>query len=81
MKSLGVMVCAFALFSVAAWCDEQHHHQLSQSEVGSVHFATSCAKAVEQDFKRRRTAALLPVRRHAPCFRGDQPQGSHLRHG
>jgi tetratricopeptide (TPR) repeat protein len=57
MKSLGVMVCAFALFSVAAWCDEQHHHQLSQSEVGSVHFATSCAKAVEQDFNR--AVALL----------------------
>jgi tetratricopeptide (TPR) repeat protein len=57
MKSLGVMLCAFVLFSVAAWCDEQHHHQLSENEVGSVHFATSCAKNVEQDFNR--AVALL----------------------
>ncbi len=52
MKPLGVLVCALALLSVSAWCDEQHHHQLSENEVGSVHFATSCAKAVEQDFNR-----------------------------
>jgi len=57
MRSLGAIVCAFALLSVAAWCDEQHHHQLSENEVGSVHFATSCAKNVEADFNR--AVALL----------------------
>ena len=56
MKSLGVIVCALGLIS-AAWCDEQHHHQLSENEVGSVHFATSCAKGVEGDFNR--AVALL----------------------
>src|SRR5215470_18241079 len=57
MKSLGVIVCAFVLMSGAAWCDEQHHHELSDSEVGSVHFATSCSKDVEKDFNR--AVALL----------------------
>jgi tetratricopeptide (TPR) repeat protein len=50
MKSLGVIVSAFVLLSCAAWCDEQHHHQLTDSQVGSVHFATSCSKDVERDF-------------------------------
>ena len=57
MKSLGLIVCTLGLLSVAAWCDEQHHHQLSENEVGSVHFVTSCSKAVEQDFNR--AVALL----------------------
>jgi tetratricopeptide (TPR) repeat protein len=57
MKSFWVIVCALGLLSIAAWSDEQHHHQLSENEVGSVHFATSCAKAVEQDFNR--AVALL----------------------
>ncbi len=57
MRLLGIIVCAFALFSGAAWCDEQHHHQLSEREVGSVHFATSCAKSVEGEFNR--AVALL----------------------
>jgi tetratricopeptide (TPR) repeat protein len=56
MKSFGVVVFAFVL-SVVAWCDEQHHHELSESEVGSVHFTTSCDKAVAQDINR--AVALL----------------------
>jgi tetratricopeptide (TPR) repeat protein len=34
-----------AAFAAPAWADQQHHHELSEQEVGSVHFATSCAKA------------------------------------
>jgi tetratricopeptide (TPR) repeat protein len=57
MRTLGLAVCALALFSAAVWCDEQHHHELTESEVGSVHFLTSCAKDVETDFNR--AVALL----------------------
>ncbi len=57
MRSLGLILCMVALVPISAWCDEQHHHQLSENEVGSVHFATSCAKSVEQDFNR--AVALL----------------------
>jgi tetratricopeptide (TPR) repeat protein len=37
--------------------DEGHHHALTEKEVGSVHFATSCSKAVQTDFQR--AVALL----------------------
>src|SRR5215467_7216564 len=37
--------------------DEGHHHALTEKEVGSVHFANSCAKAVQSDFQR--AVALL----------------------
>ena len=40
-----------------AWCDEGHHHELTEDEVGSVHFATSCSPAVEKSFNR--AVALL----------------------
>jgi tetratricopeptide (TPR) repeat protein len=50
-------MCALALFSVSGWCDEQHHHELTENEVGSVHFATSCAKEVAKDLNR--AVALL----------------------
>lgn len=40
-----------------AWCDEGHHHALSEQEIGSVHFATSCANSVEASFNR--AVALL----------------------
>jgi tetratricopeptide (TPR) repeat protein len=50
MKSFAVLACLALLVSIAAWCDEQHHHELSENEIGSVHFATSCSKDVEKDF-------------------------------
>jgi len=56
MRTLGA-VCALMLLSAAGWCDEQQHHDLTESEVGSVHFVTSCAKDVEADFNR--AVALL----------------------
>jgi tetratricopeptide (TPR) repeat protein len=50
-----------ALFSVTsllpAWGDEGHHHTLTEEEVGSVHFVTSCSKAVGVNFNR--AVALL----------------------
>ena len=38
-------------------CDEGHHHVLTDEEVGSVHFSTSCSQAVEGSFNR--AVALL----------------------
>ena len=57
MQKLGFAVCALAIFSIPAWCDQGHHHELTETEIGSVRFATSCAKAVEKDFNR--AVALL----------------------
>src|SRR5215470_3690509 len=57
MKLLGVLVCALIFSSLVSWCDEQHHHELSDSEIGSVHFSTSCSKDIQKDFNR--AVALL----------------------
>ncbi len=37
-------------FAPVAWCDEEHHHALTEQEIGSIHFATSCAKTTEASF-------------------------------
>jgi tetratricopeptide (TPR) repeat protein len=50
MKVLGIIICALVFLSMVSWCDEQHHHELSDSEIGSVHFSTSCSKDIEKDF-------------------------------
>ena len=39
-----------AVLASSAWADEGHHHALTEEEIGSVHFSTSCAKTVEKDF-------------------------------
>ncbi len=41
----------------SSWCQDEHHHDLSAEEVGSVHFSTSCSKAVSESFNR--SVALL----------------------
>ena len=47
-----VSLLTFVAFCIPAACaDEGHHHKLSEQEIGSVHFATSCAKAVEPNFQ------------------------------
>ena len=51
------LFCIFLLAVSVAWCEEGHQHDLTEQEVGSVHFATSCAKAVQADFQR--AVALL----------------------
>jgi tetratricopeptide (TPR) repeat protein len=53
------MAVVFALLFLlpAAWCDDDHQHALTEEEVGSVHFATSCSKTVAGSFNR--AVALL----------------------
>src|SRR6266849_2386344 len=57
MRFLVSLLCILLLKVSAAWCDEGHQHDLTEQEVGSVHFATSCAKTVQTDFQR--AVALL----------------------
>jgi len=57
MRLLLVLISVLTLSAVPAWSDEGHHHQLTEKEVGSVHFATSCAKNLGPDFNR--AVALL----------------------
>jgi tetratricopeptide (TPR) repeat protein len=45
------------VFTFPSFADDQHQHALSEEEVGSVHFVTSCASTVEKDFSR--AVALL----------------------
>src|SRR5713226_465750 len=50
MRLLMVMVSSLAVSLSPAWCDEGHKHTLSEEEVGSVHFLTSCSKTVGVSF-------------------------------
>jgi len=52
MRPLTRFLAALLLFAPAAFPDDQHHHQLTEEEIGSVHFKTSCAKQVETSFNR-----------------------------
>jgi hypothetical protein len=57
MRSLsGLLVGLFVLVSVA-WADEGHHHALTEQEVGSVQFETSCSHDTGASFNR--AVALL----------------------
>ena len=49
MRSANVLGVTLVLFAGRAWSDEGHHHTLTEEEIGSVHFSTSCAPAVESD--------------------------------
>jgi tetratricopeptide (TPR) repeat protein len=51
------LFCATIFFAQPSWCQDEHHHDLSAEEVGSVHFSTSCSKTVSDDFNR--AVALL----------------------
>jgi tetratricopeptide (TPR) repeat protein len=48
---------ALLLFASLAGADEHHGHELSAEELGSIHFANSCAKAAQTEFNR--AVALL----------------------
>jgi tetratricopeptide (TPR) repeat protein len=51
-------VLASALFLVPRlFCQEQHHHALTDEEIGSVHFSTSCRTDLAENFNR--AVALL----------------------
>jgi tetratricopeptide (TPR) repeat protein len=57
MRLLMLVLSGLALSFSLAWCDEEHHHVLTDEEVGSVHFTTSCSKTVAVNFNR--AVALL----------------------
>jgi tetratricopeptide (TPR) repeat protein len=57
MRFLITLLCISSLMVGAGWCEEGHQHELTDQEVGSVHFSTSCATAVQPDFQR--AVALL----------------------
>jgi tetratricopeptide (TPR) repeat protein len=57
MRVLTGFLCSIIFIAPLAWCDDEHHHALTAEEVGSVHFATSCAKTVGPSFNR--AVALL----------------------
>ena len=79
MKLLGVLVCALIFSSLVSWCDEQHHHELSDREIGSVHFSTSCSKDIEKDFNR--AVALLHSFQYEDtkrAFEESRPAGSGM---
>lgn len=59
MRVLTVLFSTLTLCFVAfpAWGDEGHHHALTEQEVGSVRFATSCSKDIGSSFNR--AVALL----------------------
>src|SRR5258705_6643441 len=57
MRFSVTLLCVLLASATAAWCDEGHQHELTEQQVGSVHFATSCSKAVQTDFQQ--SVALL----------------------
>jgi hypothetical protein len=57
MRILAALFCAAIFFAQPPRCQDEHHHDLSAEEVGSVHFSTSCSKAVGESFNR--SVALL----------------------
>ncbi|GAC1624973.1 MAG: hypothetical protein PVS2B2_03270 [Candidatus Acidiferrum sp.] len=51
MRLLTIVFAAILTLSApAAWSQGEHHHTLSEQEIGSVHFSTSCGAEVEQSF-------------------------------
>ncbi len=57
MRILTALFCAAIFLAQSSRCQDEHHHDLSAEEVGSVHFSTSCSKSVSDDFNR--AVALL----------------------
>jgi len=44
MRPITLLLCSCTLLLSLAWSDEGHHHALTEQEIGSIHFPTSCAK-------------------------------------
>jgi tetratricopeptide (TPR) repeat protein len=57
MRFLSGLISGFFLFVGTTWADEGHHHALSEEEIGSVQFSTSCSPQVAAQFNR--AVALL----------------------
>ena len=52
-----LLLSGMTLIAPVAWCQAGHQHALTEEEVGSVHFATSCADTERASFNR--AVALL----------------------
>lgn len=50
MRLLALLLCSWSLLASVTWSDEGHHHALTEQEIGSIHFPTSCAKNTETAF-------------------------------
>jgi tetratricopeptide (TPR) repeat protein len=50
MRLPAVLIFALALALFPSWQEEAHHHALTEQEIGSVHFSTSCSTALESSF-------------------------------
>jgi hypothetical protein len=57
MPSLAAVLASILFFGPFALCQEEHHHALTEEEVGSVHFSTSCRTDLASSFNR--AVALL----------------------
>ena len=57
MRFRSTLLCVLLGSASLIWADEGHHHDLTEQQIGSVHFATSCSKAVQPGFQR--AVALL----------------------
>ncbi len=57
MRRIPVFLTALLCCTSLRLAAQEHHHELSAEEVGSVHFLTSCSKTVELSFDR--SVALL----------------------
>src|SRR6266849_11083 len=57
MRRVATLFLAYLCSGSLTLAAQEHHHELSTEEVGSVHFLTSCAKGVELSFNR--AVALL----------------------
>jgi tetratricopeptide (TPR) repeat protein len=50
LRKAGLTGILLAVLACSLRADEGHHHALSEEEIGSVHFTTSCSNAVEANF-------------------------------
>src|SRR5260370_24885106 len=57
MRSVSGLIAGLLLLVCVTWADEGHQHALTEEEVGSVQFSTSCSRDVAGNFNR--AVALL----------------------
>jgi hypothetical protein len=57
VRRITILLAAVFLLASRALAAQEHHHELSAEEIGSVHFLTSCSKAAQPGFNR--AVALL----------------------
>jgi hypothetical protein len=52
MRHEYLVTCLLFLFAIPTFADEHHHEDLTPDQLGTVHFPTSCAVAVQKPFER-----------------------------